>query len=152
MEKLQPESYSEQPSSALGEVRIDHTPIVHSDARRAAVEIFSSTGIIIRDAKILMVEQPIDGKESVIGGHWEKGLEIIYVQQGEIATLKLADVNTGDEVSYGHVSAGTRIILPAGVAHQFRFREAATLLVFNEVPFTPEKLVIYPPWGLEEGS
>lgn len=100
--------------SALSRVQIDHMPVAHADTRRTAVEIFSSAGITIRDAKVLMVNQPPEGKEIVIGGHWEQGVEIIYVQDGEIAALRLADVNTGDEV-----------------------------------PFTPEKLVVYPPWQQE---
>ncbi|MBI2335079.1 hypothetical protein HYU96_04775 [Candidatus Daviesbacteria bacterium] len=135
--------------SALSGVRIDRMPIAHADARRTAVEIFSSPGITIRDSKVLMVNQPPEGKEAVIGGHWEQGIEIIYVQAGEIDTLRLADVNTGEEISHQHLSEGTRVTLPPQIAHQLRFRGPATLIVFNEVPFTPEKLVIYPPWAQE---
>lgn len=132
--------------SALSRVQIDPTPIGHEDGRRASTEIFSSPDITIRDSKCLRVKQPPDGTEAVIGGHWEKGTEIIWVQEGEITTLRLADVNTGEEATHEHVSAGTRVILPPMVAHQLRFRGAAMLIVFNEVPFVPEKLVIYPPW------
>lgn len=138
-----------QHESALSGVRIDLMSIAHADTRRTAVENFSSPGITIRDAKVLTVNQPSEGEETVIGGHWEQGIEIIYVQEGEIATLRLADVNTGDEVRHEHVSAGTRVTLPPQVAHQLRFRGAATLVIFNEVPFTPEKLVVYPPWQQE---
>lgn len=134
--------------AALSKIQIDHMPVVHTDARRTAVEIFSSPAITIRDAKVLMVNQPPEGEEAVIGGHWEQGIEIIYVQEGEIAALRLADVNTGEEVQYEHVSAGTRVILPSLVAHQLRFRGPAILMIFNEVPFTPEKLVVYSPWQL----
>lgn len=94
--------------SALSRVTIDRMPIVHEDARRTAIEIFSSPDITIRDAKVLMVNQPPEGKEAVIGGHWEQGIEIIYVQEGEITTLRLTDVNTGDELRHEHISAGTR--------------------------------------------
>lgn len=135
--------------SKLGRVQIDRMPIAHSDARRTAVEIFSSPGITIRDSKVLMVNQPPEGEEAVIGGHWEQGIEIIYVQAGAIDTLRLADVDTGEEISHHQLSAGTRVILPAHVAHQLRFRGSATLIIFNEIPFTPEKLVVYPPWARE---
>lgn len=136
-------------SSVLSRVTVDRMPIAHADPRRTAVEIFSSPGITIRDSKVLMVNQPPEGEEAVIGGHWEQGIEIIYVQAGEIDTLRLADVNTGDEVRYEHVSERTRVILPPQVAHQLRFRGPATLMIFNEVPFTPEKLVVYAPWAQE---
>lgn len=136
--------------SALSRVTIDIMLVAHADARRTAVEIFSSAGITIRDAKVLLVNQPAAGVETVIGGHWEQGIEIIYIQEGAIAVLKLADVDTGDEARHENLGKGTRIILPAHVAHQFRFREAATLMVCNEVPFTPEKLVVYPPWTAQE--
>lgn len=148
MERSELRAVPEQ-QSALSRVRIDIMPIAHSDARRTAVEVFSAADIIIRDAKVLTVNQPPDGEEAVIGGHWEQGIEIIYVHAGEIDTLRLADVNTGDERMYQHLSESTRIMLPSYVAHQFRFRGPATLLVFNEVPFTPAKLVVYPPWRQE---
>lgn len=151
MERSELNPITEQ-QSALSRVRIDAMPIAHADARRTAVEIFSSPGITIRDSKVLMVNQLPEGQEAVIGGHWEQGIEIIYVQSGEIDTLRLADVNTGDEERYEHLSAGTRIMLPPHVAHQFRLRGPATLMIFNEVPFTPEKLVVYPPWAQEGRS
>ncbi len=132
--------------SALSRVQIDSTPIGHEDGRRSSTEIFSSPDITIRDSKCLVVKQPPEGTEAVIGGHWEKGVEIIWVQHGEISTLRLADVATGEEETHEHVSAGTRVILPPMVAHQLRFTGPATLIVFNEVPFIPEKLVVYPPW------
>ncbi len=138
--------------SALSGVRIDRMPIAHADARRTAVEIFSSPSITIRDSKVLMVNQPPEGTEAVIGGHWEKGIEIIYVQQGEMTVLRLVDINTGEQARHEHLSEGTRIILPPGIAHQFRFTGQATLMIFNEVPFTPEKLVIYPTWAQESKS
>lgn len=138
--------------SALSRVTIDMMPVAHADARRTAVEIFSSADLTIRDAKVLMVNQPAAGQETVIGGHWEQGIEIIYVQEGAISTLRLADVDIGDEVSHENLAQGTRIILPAQVAHQFRFREAATLVVCNEVPYTPAKLVVYPPWATQEAK
>lgn len=145
------ESAPEQPS-ALSRVTIDMMPVAHADARRTAVEVVSSPDITLRDIKILTVNQPPEGQESVIGGHWEQGVELIYVQEGVISRLRLADVDTGDEASFEGLSAGTRIILPAHVAHQFRFRQPATLVVCNEVPFTPEKLVVYPPWAQEAKS
>lgn len=150
MERSELNPVTEQ-QSALSRVRIDRMPIAHVDARRTAVEIFSSPEITIRDSKVLMVNQPPEGQEAVIGGHWEQGMEIIYVQAGEIATLRLADVNTGDQTSYEHLSEGTRVILPPGVAHQLRLKGPATLMIFNEIPFTPEKLVVYPSWAQEIG-
>lgn len=140
---------SPEPQPVLSRVTIDKMPVAHSDVRRAAVEIFSSSDITIRDAKVLEVHQPPEGKESIIGGHWEQGIEIIYVQKGEIDSLRLADVKTGVEVKHEHILAGTRVILPPQVAHQLRFRGPATLMIFNEVPFTSEKLVVYPPWAQE---
>lgn len=138
--------------STLSKVTIDMMPVAHADARRTAVEIFSSADITIRDAKVLMVNQPAAGEETVIGGHWEQGIEIIYVQEGTIAALRLADVETGDEARHENLAKGTRIILPPHVAHQFRFRQAATLVVCNEVPYTPAKLVVYPPWAAQESK
>ncbi len=137
------------PKGALASVRIDWMPIAHQDNRRIAVEIFSAPGITIRDSKVLVVNQPKEGEETIIGGHWEKGLEIIYVQAGEISTLRLADVQTGDEGKYDNLLQGTRIMMPSGIAHQLRFRNSATLMIFNEIPYSPDKLVIYPPWADE---
>lgn len=140
---------SSEYSSLISGVRIDRIPTVDEDRRRTAVEIFSSSGLTIRDSKILMVNKPPEDKEFIIGGHWEQGVEIIFVQQGEISTLRLADVDSGAEEQFEHLPAGTRIFLPPHVAHQFRFRDQAPLLVFNEVPFTPAKLVVYHPWAHE---
>lgn len=151
MERSELEPDAEQ-RSALSRVTVDRMPTAHADARRTAVEIFSSADITIRDAKVLMVNQPAAGEETIIGGHWEQGIEIIYVQEGAIAALRLADVDTGDEARHENLAKGTRIILPSYVAHQFRFREAATLIVCNEVPYTPAKLVVYPLWAAQEAK
>lgn len=33
------------------------------------------------------------------------------------------------------------------ITHELTFEKATTLFVLNEVPFTPAKLVVYPPWA-----
>lgn len=130
--------------SKLDSVEIGGTLRETSDWRRHMVEIFSSPGITIRDAKTLEVLPQDDGKNVVIGGHWEKGLEIQYVLLGRIARLDLADVETQEEKSVSDITAGSRIMLPAGVAHRLIFDEPSLLLVCNEVPFVEEKCVVYP--------
>jgi len=115
-----------------------------SDSRRNMVEVFSSEDITIRDAKFLNILQPVSGEKVVIGGHWEKGLEIQYILSGKIARLDLADVETRQERSFADIQTGSRIMLPQGVAHRLIFEEAALLLVCNEVPYVPDKCIIYP--------
>jgi len=108
------------------------------------MEIFSSSDVTIRDTKVIDI-LPQTGKERVvIGGHWEKGIEIQYVLAGRIARLDLADVKTKEEKTVSDISAGSRVILPPGVAHRLIFEEPSQLLVCNEVPFVPEKCVVYP--------
>lgn len=144
---------SPQHESALRGVRIEKLPITHEDTRRSFTEFFDSrdigfnSGVVrIGGIKIMGIKQPADDEETVVGGHWEQGSEVIWVQQGEITTLRLADVNTGEEEIHQHISAATRVILPRLVAHQLRFSGPATLIIMNEIPFSPAKLVIYPPW------
>lgn len=115
-----------------------------SDSRRSMVEVFSSEDITIRDSKFLRILQPDPGEKTVIGGHWEKGLEIQYVLSGKIARLDLADAETRRERTFSNIEAGSRIMLPSGVAHRLIFEEAALLLVCNEIPYVPDKCIVYP--------
>jgi len=136
----------ESSPSALDRVTItgqDDLP-QDADSRRNMVEVFSSEGITIRDAKFLNILQPAEGEKVVIGGHWEKGLEIQYVLSGKIARLDLADVETRQERSFADIHAGSRIMLPSGVAHRLIFEEPTSLLVCNEVPYMPDKCIVYP--------
>jgi len=133
-----------QKGSNLSKVRIESGLPRHADKRRKLVEVFSSSDINITDAKIIDILAQKEGEKVVIGGHWEKGLEIQYVLSGKIAQLDLADVETTEETTFFDIESGSRIILPAGIAHRLTFEEPSQLLVCNEVPFVPEKCVIYP--------
>lgn len=139
-------THGEQHPSALDRVTITRQEALERDAdsRRSMVEVFSDAEITISDTKFLEILPPGEEGKTVIGGHWEQGLEIQYVLWGRIACLDLADVVTRQEKSIRDIEAGSRIMLPSGVAHRLIFEEAALLLVCNEVPYTPDKCVVYP--------
>ena len=138
--------------SALRRVRIEQLPITHEDPRRSFTEFFDSNllpadlgPVKIGGVKLMDITQPKEGEDVVVGGHWEQATEVIWVREGEISSLKLADINTREEALYENLPAGTRIILPPLIAHQLRFKNAASLVILNEAPFSPAKLQIYPP-------
>lgn len=141
-----------QHESALSGVRIERLPVTSEDYRRRLTEYFDSNNIglgpnvKIGGVKTLEIKQPSEGEEIVVGGHWEQGAEVIWIHDGKISSLKLADVTTGEEMQYEHISAGSRVILPPMVAHQLRFTGPASLTILNEVPFSPDKLIVYPSW------
>ncbi len=130
--------------SPLRRVELHRLSSTHEDNRRVLTELFCSPDIIISDAKIMNIKAPPPGKRTVVGGHAEKGLEIQVVLSGEITLLELKDVVTGEEIEHKHLQACTKIVLPAGVVHRLTFYNAATLLVCNEIPFKPDKLVKHP--------
>jgi hypothetical protein len=132
--------------TALDRVTITYQSALRQDAdtRRTMVEVFSLPDVTIRDVKFLDILPPAPGSKTVIGGHWEMGLEIQYVLSGKIARLDLADVATRQEKTFVNIAAGSRIIMPAGVAHRSIYEEAALVLVCNEVPYMPEKCIVYP--------
>src|SRR5690242_14138400 len=99
----------------LSGVTIEKLPTTHEDIRRSFVEIFDTANVHLRrkpikigDIRIMDIKHPADGREIVVGGHWEQGAELIWVLEGEISKLKLADVNTGEEAIFEHIGTGTR--------------------------------------------
>lgn len=130
--------------TGLAGVVVETLPITHADSRRFFTEFFDSAQVGIGGVKVMNIEQPPTGQETVVGGHWEKGLEVIFVQSGSISRLLLADVNTREERSYKNIGANSRVILPPNIAHRLSFRQPASLIILNEVPFSPAKLVPYP--------
>src|SRR5580704_2707676 len=114
-------------STTTGESKLLDGVLVESslredvDGRRAMVEVFSSPELTIRDVKFLDILPQDDGGKVVIGGHWEKGVEIQYLLSGRIAQLDLADVATGEKRTVTDIPAGSRVTLPAGVAHRLIF-------------------------------
>ena len=130
----------------LAGVVVETLPITHSDNRRSFVEFFDSLEgkYSMRGVKVMNIKKPPKDGEIVVGGHWEKAREVIYVLSGRIDNLRVADVETQEEKDIGPIPAGRRIMLPPNIAHRLTFIEEAVLIVLNEAPFSPAKLKPYP--------
>jgi len=119
--------------SKLDKVLIQKVPITHEDERRQMYEIHEDSTLVMKNSRVIRVKQPATGTQVRLGGHWEEGVEKLYILEGVMKKAKFADIETEEERIEENLQSGTQITIPKHVAHAFYFDAPAILVVLNEV-------------------
>ena len=134
---------SRNAESPLARMVIQEMAPAHTDERRTITEFQDSEREKFGNMKVISVNQPTSPEGFRLGNHHHSDIELFFLERGRIDTMVLQDPQTGEKEVYKDIAAGTKIILPPGVAHLLIFKDEATLLAFSENPFNPNNLIPY---------
>ena len=76
-------------------------------------------------------------QDAILGGHYHDYRELFYMLKGD-ATFYLEDPKTRDRIFY-HLDEGSRLLIPAFIAHKAEVKAGSILVGFTEKPYlSPE--------------
>ena len=122
----------------LGKSKIEQVKIEQispeDDKRRTLWEFHNDAKLKFGNGRFIEVKEPEAEEKTVLAGHYHDDVEVFYLAKGEIESFVLEDIETNERKTVKSIGQGTKIIIPAGIAHQLVFTKPAILLSFNETP------------------
>lgn len=127
--------------SQLRGVSLEYVKTTHLDNRRKIVEFYNQDVLTFANARVIKINPPKAGGKTVLGGHFHRDSELLFVLYGKIDTLKLQDVDTNDGFVFTNIGKGVKVFLPSRIAHELIFSSRATLIALREDIYTPDTLI-----------